>query len=59
MDRAGSAKGSGAGSSTPMSRARPAKSETPRSCSVDPKSVPMLPRSRTRASISRARSAGV
>ena len=34
-----------------MSLVRPTKSETPRSCSVRPKSVPTLPRSRTRASM--------
>ena len=49
--RAGQRKRIGAGSSTLDVWMRPAKSDTPRSCSVRPKIVPMLPRSRTRASM--------
>ena len=56
LDLAGSENGSGADSSTTMSRMRPANSDTPRSCSVWPKIVPALPRSRTRASMNRVRS---
>ena len=53
--RAGNANGSGAGSSTATSFNRPANSDTPRNCSDRPNSVPMFPRSCTRASMKRVR----